>query len=233
MNKSTSFMVVSFPLTTQLDGFDGLADLGAGNTIVFTTIPAGVRVYFAVDNNSSSKIEALQGMQIKTNHGGIYFTTVGTSASPMVLAHWASDDMAIEMPPISTFESLNGFGLTAFNQLVKAMNPYDITLDYGLAGSSTSLTTMINKTLTCDKLTLKFNAGMCGAGQNGELTIRIDGVAQASQQRANHAASGGEYSTILDEITIYNCKGKTLLIHGFNTLAYGYFCHVTEYTLKA
>lgn len=224
-------MVVNFPLDTELDGFDGLSDLGAGNTIVFTTIPAGVNVYFAIDNNSQSKIQALQGMQIKTTHGGIYFTTIGTSSESMVLAHWASDDMEIITPPISTFESLNGFGLTAFNQLEKAMNPYNLPTTTKFSSSASVATNILSKTLNCDMIELTLTGGLAptNGSVNGVISVYIDGVLSIQNGGYNSGMGGTPTNHIIKSV-----RGSLLEIICINsTTSYTCSCILQEFTLKA
>jgi len=226
-------MVMKFDLTTELNGFDGLSDLGAGNTIVFTEIPAGVDVWFAVDSNSQNKIKALQGMQIQTEHGAIFFTTIGTSSQMMEIAHWASDDMKIITPPISTFESLNSFGLSAFDQLSKAMRPYvEIPTSQTKGRASGALVTMLSKTLTCNKIKLS----ILGAGgqfgnqdQYGNIIAYINGQEIAWSGGCNGTSGSG-----MCHIDIPISSGDLLEIKQYSGgAAYVSFFHLREFTLKA
>lgn len=235
MNRNTtSFMVMKFDLTTELNGFDGLSDLGAGNTIVFTEIPAGVDVWFAVDSNSQNKIKALQGMQVQTEHGAIFFTTIGTSSSMMEIAHWASDDMKIVPPPISTFDSLSSFGASAIYQMAKAFNPYENGVLSGGNGSSTSWTNLLSKTLACDSIDLSlFAYEPSSPTHKGLMKVTLDGLLVLIAGSYNDAYGNAPY--VKGDLTINDVRGKTLVISGIVSIAGVYQQHYTliEKQLKA
>lgn len=228
-----SFETINFPLSTQYDGFNGRCDLGAGSNVVFMYIPSGVRVFFTTDSNSTSKIEAKQGLKIKTNHDCLFFTTIGTSSESMVIAHWGGESVNIELPPISTFESLNGFGLNAFNQLSKAMNPYNEPTDGYISSNSNTYITLYNSVQTCDKIDLLICSGYLVSGQNATITMYLDGVMIYSESKINPATYGSAGSSSFNKITLNSVNGKTLRIDGVNGNATSMTIQMKKYTLKA
>lgn len=228
-----SFETINFPLSTQYDGFNGRCDLGAGSNVVFMYIPSGVRVFFTTDSNSTSKIEAKQGLKIKTNHDCLFFTTIGTSSDSMVIAHWGGDNVNIELPPISTFESLNGFGLTAFDQLSKAMNPYYEPIDGYFSSNANTLTTLYNSVQSCDKIELLMSDGYILAGQGASMLVYLDGVLILQDQHTNQTTYAGEGSTRFFNMTLHGVRGKTLKIDGLNGNTSSMTVQMKKYTLKA
>lgn len=225
-----SFETIYFPLSTQYDGFNGRCDLGAGSNVVFMYIPSGVRVFFTTDSNSTSKIEAKQGLKIKTNHDCLFFTTIGTSSESMVIAHWGGDNVNIELPPISTFESLNGFGLNAFNQLSKAMNPYDQpTLTIGRTSSPTTVS-LLSKTLTCDKISFIIGAGG-GSNYWGMVDVYLNGVNIAHCRNFYTISTAVSFDGSVQH-TIEGVRGKVLEIAAYSASGFSHFA-LNEYTLKA
>jgi len=252
MENNSSFETVKISLDKELSGFDDNVELGAGNWISFGYIPSNVTVYFALDNNSNSKIKALQGLQIQAKHDKVYLWSVGTNATEqMEVMHWGSDNTKLIMPPRSDFESLNSYGTlarqqmqdiannailssTALAQFDKIINPYYLpTITTGMY-SGTAQADILSKTLSCDKI--KINISIDHYANTGGtvfystiVVCEFDGNPLLLQ-----AVSTGTWTNDNCYADIENCKGKQLRIFGsvgnVNYEKIGYT--IQEYTLK-
>ncbi len=254
MGNNSSFETVKISLDKELSGFDDNVELGAGNWLSFGYIPSNVTVYFALDNNSNSKIKALQGLQIQAKHDKVYLWSVGTNATEqMEIMHWWSDNTKLIMPPSSDFESLNSYGSlallqmqsvannavlssTALSQFDKIINPYNnpVLKSYNFLATTTD-TTVLNTTLTCDKITIKSSAiRLYSTGtplDNTRAIIYINGAIVSSV--GGYADGTGRQWDNNDLVELEAVNGKSLTIRWISSHTNTYLgVTLQEYTLK-
>ena len=232
MKEYSSFETVKVSLAKELDGLDDEIDLGAGNWITFGYIPSNVQVFFALDNNSNSKIQAKQGLQIKVPHSKVYLWSTGTNATEeMEIMHWGSNDIEMIMPPRSDFDSLNGYGSLALSQLDKIINPFVFDTVTRGGGTYTALTTVLSKTTQANKI--KFSA----FGFRNDNYLLLSGTAQlyingfCSGVAGGMNDSSGRDSSFID-IELNVNIGDTIEIKILSLTNHYIYFNLEEYKLK-
>jgi len=242
MNNS-SFETVKISLDKELSGFDKI-ELGAGNWISFGYIPSDVTVYFSLDNNTNSKIKALQGLQIQAKHDRIYLWSFGTNPTEqMEVMHWGSNDIKLIMPPRTDFDSLESFGALAKQQMQdivnnailsdvalaqfnKIIHPYVMPTTFLSGGvSQANYVILFNKTLTCDKIKVNITSDSGIDTRWNSIKVLLNGATCLS---INHIARGSE--SVSGEFCCV--KGQTLTItsDGADTARNSFF--IEEFTRK-
>lgn len=227
-----SLQSLKVSLDTELTGFDGQHDLGAGAWIAFDYVPSDVSVQVAFSNNSQSRINVKQGMKIKIEHSSVFLWSTGTSDEEMIINHWAGDDMEIIYPPSSDFDNLQNLGAGAIASLEKIFNPIFLSdVKSGSYAISTS-STVISYIANCDEIKVDLTA--CSVNTIARnLTLTIDGIPTRSVACYWGGVYGGQSLAPAGDGIFKNVRGKVIEItisHSHTGYKSGY--RIEEYTLK-
>jgi|GEM_PF-3788342 len=224
--------VSKIPLDTLLDGSKEGVDLGAGEWICFYDVPSGVNIHTSLNGNANgARVPVKQGLIISALHGRVYLWSDTILEDETLLIIHGSGEVKITPPPLSDFESLNGYGAGAIAQLDKLLNPHSLintTIDDFNASSSVDI---LNKVLTCDKIKISLSIGN-GSFSSLWIIAKLDNKIIASARQRIDNVNGNAYS-VDAYISVDDVLGKTLTIRAYSgTIDSGIGFVLKEYSLK-
>jgi hypothetical protein len=207
----------------------------AGGYIRLLEAPAAANVQIHLNEQNAD------GIPLKTYHAieatNIEKIFVSCNAVPgekitVVQANTAKDFKMVTPASDVKLSSLGSYESVALDQLDKIINPYNLLTKYSGDYVQTSETTVLSKTLQCDKLKIILSGYWNGYGFNdGGVTVKINGnrvLASGGYGDSNGGRNNGRVDT---EIKV--TRGDTLDIDIFSRDAdhHGIF-YIEEYTLK-
>jgi hypothetical protein len=200
--------------------------LGAGSYFKVLTAPGTATVSFKIGSTDSDAIILNENDSSDFEHqGNIYVTIEGLLQGEFVKVIFAEGEFSINNESSNT--NIGSYNAAALYQLDKMLNRYDIPDYSGVGSTSTVLVTLLNKVLTCDKISLFINANRCETGGAASIDATLDGVL------ISQATMAFLTPNINAEITLEGVKGKTLVIKGYHTSGFGVFYALQEFNLKA
>jgi len=229
------------------NGLDNVQISGGKDYLILLEAPIGANVTLKLGSNEADAIPLPTDYSIefdKTND--IYISSDAVSGGRIKIGVSDTTTGGIKIYPNPVLDQVSTIGevtelssiSTALNVVLdKIINPYQLpTITQG-ESNSTSLTTLLSKTLTCDKITLDIMGGYYKNNavcyQYGNIQAILNGkIILANGGRA----SGGPYlSTGKDgKITIENCYGQNLIINCTNSSSSFYsFFILQEFILKS
>lgn len=194
-------------------------ELGIYNHIHALYIPVGVLVFISFTNTPNE--EDLYPLTDEISHLGsdgelvdepkqVYIHTTGTSAEDIILicSGVGTGEDHIKVKPLNSL-ALEPTTKAVIENLDKLINPYQEPVLTPFESNATSLTTLISKTLTCDRIKINHIGAMSTITNhcNGSCQIFLDG-----NRIDTSGGYGGTTSTGQSHLDITNVKGKLLEI---------------------
>lgn len=238
---AVNYNIIDKSINTALDNFE----ISGGKTyIILLEAPTGANVRIRLDDNTADEIP------LDTNYGlkfskatRIYVSADAVSGQAIKIGVSDTTTGEFEVLPSPTVDQIDTIGevttlagiSTALNTaLDKIINPYlTPTITQG-STTSTSLTTLLNKTLTCNKI--RFILSSTNNSTPNYIELLIDGVKVdfCGWHSRGSGASGYFHTPTQNQKIIENVNGKTILIRGNSD---GSLLPITflleEFTLKA
>lgn len=204
-----------------------------GDYIILASSPAGSNVRIRLNDNTGPEIEMHNRYAVRAKGINRFFVTADAVAGGEIIFYQSDsiEDFELITPP-QAVEEVASLGADALTQLDKIMNPYNSTSTL-VESSATTLTTILSKVLTVDKIELFLDSGIyCTGGTFAYVIAELDGVEIGSASNYYSAGQGGLNTKFQN--SIYSCTGKTLVIKGMNPHTGAKFsATVTEHVPKA
>ena len=228
----------------KLNITEGLQDKEIANGmdyLVLLSVPTSANVTVKIDDINASEIPLKENFALVSrdveklylNCNPIDGETITIGQSDTV-----NDFQLITSPTINKIESMNkvnevnkvtDFDSILLDKLDKIINPYIQPIVLKGSSSSTSLTTLLNKKLDCDKITIDLNMSNTSRYVgNGNILALLDGVAICSFNGYGGDSAHG------NNVTVSNIRGSLLEIQSIvvsSTYKANYL--LQEFTLKA
>lgn len=190
------------------------------NYLFLAKASAGTNVRVRLNSNTADEISLDQNYAINTKGLKELFVSWDSVAGGTVEIIQAKNSDIFQMftspkmGDIDEIGTINAFSSTLLNELSNAMNPYNVTSSESHI-HSTAITTLLSKTLTCDKIKIKICAGIQSDTANkrrpyGFIDVKINGTIIAVAD-GNNNVSDTQWE---DEIEIYVNSGDSLEIVG-------------------
>ena len=235
---------LSYPCHTEIQG----QLIGAYNKLDVIYIPFGVRVFIGLDSvldiNNDNEIDnklTYKKNGVFTTPKKLYLHTIGTSDEALNIScnvinngqeYFENEKQETLVLDTISKQILEDTKLANEN-ILKFLNPYEFTSDTSAEDSTTSLATLVNKTLTSDKIVITLssysvqNISNYHTG-NHAIRVSLDGVAVCLK-----SIYAGVLLSRDKQITLENVKGKNLVIDSISSSGLIKNCYLLqEYTLK-
>lgn len=211
------------------------------NYIMLYDAPVGANVTFKYNDPSADAIDIKVGTSIKTQDAEQIYVSADSVASGTITLIQAKNIETFELflpvevndiNTISNVTQLDGISTSLNTALDKIVNPYQDPTTTNDSGNSSSTTTILNKTLSCDKITLILTVSNTAVHAFGDIgiTAYLDGHVLCTCREAQNNDAG--FNT--GQITLENVNGKTLSIKGRSYDVGGYYGYcLQEFTKKA
>jgi hypothetical protein len=217
-------------------------EIGVFNRVKAISIPSGVTVEVAFVDSArneykyplSDLVELKISPDVLAEAKNCFIHTVGTSTSDLVLqcSNVSSSNEYVDLKLAETIKQVDRFSGDLLSALDKIVNPHESVLSVG-GSNSTSLTTIIDKTLTCDKIRVNFGvyntSNIYDLNSHG-IALFIDGycVLNFSKFQNNDGAAISSNTIIIEDTKGKNLKIKALTNSPARPLGYT----LEEFTLK-
>jgi len=215
---------------------DGLnkEPIGNGGYIKLLEAPTSAEVLIHLNEQNTD------GIPLKAYHSieadgieRVYISCNAVVGETIQIAQAKSSNELKIITPVSDIavEEIGGYSATALSLLDKTINPYELTNTTHGASTSAALVTLLEKTLSCDKI--KINFSILGNFADGYYFIRfsLDGVNIGSV--GVHRTSTHTFNAEQNyEIELEDIKNKLLNIHGDSDGTNEILYTLREYTLK-
>ncbi len=225
-------------------GLDRKPIASGKNYLILLEAPANANVRIRFDDNTADEIPLDTNYAIETKEvTRVYVSADDVTGGSIKIGQSASaDDFKILTAPVidsigaiaevTEVNSILDFDSILLDKLDKIANPYEQPTFLYAGTNSGSQTTLIEKILTCDKITVILNVS-----RKTDANNRFDGLIYAEidgQFIASAGENGNGNGNPIQYFTLENINGKTLKIRGCRAGDANITASFTlqEYTLK-
>ena len=214
----------------KVDISSGKADFPIGTSggyIALLDAPANANVSIKLNDQFGDAIP------LKVTHGieakgvtKVYISADAVAGGVITLVQAKTSDNFKMITPAfdANVENIGGYEQAALYQLGKMFEPHEPPEASYASSASTTQVTLLNKTLTCDKVRITLNSGL--ASTTAMIRATIAGLTVI------RLYSNGTNETKSDSIEIEGVNGKVLDVAGSNAGGDPFFCYIEEFYLK-